>query len=319
MPRGNGDQVRLCRYDGRQWSAAMPVTEGLADVWKPTVAIDGAGKVWVAWSQNKSGNWDIYRRSYDPASGAWSAIEQVTRDPEADVNVVAATDSDNLLDNRPVAVPFGSDGLMAVYSSDARLRGANHSVGVGIRPLKNDLYCAIVPAGQATTPPQLKEDDPPAKPIAPVHPFERQNIRQLRDLASRRPATPTNWPGVSFIATPSTRPIRRRRRDGRHVAIADANPRSYEPSGKSPGSAPRRPVPIPRRPPDVGSPCDESPRHRIGPSPHPKSRSGLGASPSSVLASESRIGVRDSRDSAPFDRASTGGRTIRHCVSSGRR
>ena len=88
VPHGNGDQIRLCRCDGRQWSAAMPVTEGLADLWKPTVAVDGAGKVWVAWSQNVAGNWDIYRRSYDPAAAAWTAIERVTTAPGADVNVV---------------------------------------------------------------------------------------------------------------------------------------------------------------------------------------------------------------------------------------
>ena len=31
------------------------------------------------------------------------------------------------LDNRPAVVPFGSDGVLAVYSSDYRLRGAHHN------------------------------------------------------------------------------------------------------------------------------------------------------------------------------------------------
>ena len=68
VPKGNGDQIRLVKFDGKQWSAPLPVTEPLLDLWKPTVAVGGAGKVWVAWSQNVGGNWDIYRRSYDPAA-----------------------------------------------------------------------------------------------------------------------------------------------------------------------------------------------------------------------------------------------------------
>ena len=92
-PTGNGDQIRLVKFDGHQWSAPLPVTEPLLDLWKPTVTVDGTGRVWIAWSQNVEGNWDIYRRSYDPAQNQWSPIERLTSDPGADVNVVSATDS----------------------------------------------------------------------------------------------------------------------------------------------------------------------------------------------------------------------------------
>ena len=92
-PAGNGDQIRLVKFDGRQWSVPMPVTDPLLDLWKPTVAVGGDGRVWVAWSQQVGGNWDVYRRSYDPAKDQWSAIEQVTSDPGSDINVVSTTDS----------------------------------------------------------------------------------------------------------------------------------------------------------------------------------------------------------------------------------
>ena len=71
----------------------MPVTEPLLDLWKPTVTVGGAGRVWIAWSQNVGGNWDIYRRNYDPAQNQWSPIERVTSDPGSDINVVSTTDS----------------------------------------------------------------------------------------------------------------------------------------------------------------------------------------------------------------------------------
>ena len=78
VPTGNGDQIRLVKFDGKRWSAPMPVTEPLLDLWKPSVTVNGAGKVWVAWSQNSDGNWNLYRRSYDPTTGQWSAAEQIT-------------------------------------------------------------------------------------------------------------------------------------------------------------------------------------------------------------------------------------------------
>jgi hypothetical protein len=406
VTRGNGDQIRLVRFDGKQWSAPLAVTEPLLDLWKPTVAVDGAGKVWVAWSQNVGGNWDLYRRGYDPLKGQWSPVQRMTIDPGSDIHVVSATDaqgnvywawqgrrgryfqiflasemsgtapiavtanaanhwdpaiaadskgnvyvawdsyengnydvfmrrfqgtrpepviavaatskyetraslavdyqdrvwiayeqggvnwgkdfgavvpksanfkqgegadglgiplynarrvvvkcyaegrvqmpadpavawgelphpksfarlalaadgrlwllfrhhplpsgaretwaeyamsydgrvwgppqmlpdSDNLLDNRPAVVPFGRDGMMAVYSSDYRLRGARNMEGEGFRPLKNDLYAAWLCAKARTVPPQLTAAAATAAVAAPVHPHESQDIRRLREF-----------------------------------------------------------------------------------------------------------------------------------------
>ena len=56
-------------------------------------------------------------------------------------------DSDNILDNRPALVPFGSDGVLAVYSSDWRLRGASNLVRAGRLPLKADLYATLLRGG----------------------------------------------------------------------------------------------------------------------------------------------------------------------------
>src|SRR5690242_19950481 len=60
------------------------------DVWRPAVAVDGQGRVVVAWSQNEGGNWDIYRRTYDPKGRVWFDTTRLTTDPGADTDVVLA-------------------------------------------------------------------------------------------------------------------------------------------------------------------------------------------------------------------------------------
>src|SRR5207245_11265176 len=59
------------------------------------VAVDGLKRVWVLWSANQNGNFDIYAASSEGASkGArWSAPVRLTSDRGTDVNPVAATDA----------------------------------------------------------------------------------------------------------------------------------------------------------------------------------------------------------------------------------
>ncbi len=94
VPQGNGDQVRLKKFDGKEWSAPIDVTEPGLDIWRPTVAVAG-GRVHVSWSQQVGGNWDIYHRVYTPPTkerpeGRWSKMERLSTDPGADFNVVSA-------------------------------------------------------------------------------------------------------------------------------------------------------------------------------------------------------------------------------------
>jgi hypothetical protein len=96
-PKDNGDKILLRRFDGKVWQPPLDVTgEGLR-VWRPTVAVDGKGDVWVAWSQQIDGDWEIFYRRYSPgkegAAGKWSEIVRLTRAPGADFHVVAATDA----------------------------------------------------------------------------------------------------------------------------------------------------------------------------------------------------------------------------------
>ncbi len=96
-PTGNGDQIVLMRFDGRTWYPPLEVTNPGLDVWRPTVAVDGHGVVWVAWAQQVDGDWEIFHRRFNPGKGGgpgrWSEITRVTHHPGTDFNVVAATDS----------------------------------------------------------------------------------------------------------------------------------------------------------------------------------------------------------------------------------
>ncbi len=90
--KGHGDQVRLLKFNGKQWSDPINVTKGGLDVWRPAVAVDGSGGVWVFWSQNIKANWDLYGRRYDPAAESWGKTIRLTRDAGADIAAVAVTD-----------------------------------------------------------------------------------------------------------------------------------------------------------------------------------------------------------------------------------
>ena len=87
-----GDQVFLMRYSKskRTWSEPEPVSSPKQDVMRTAVAVDGQKRVWVFWSANQNGNFDIYAKSF--SGGKWSSEMRLTTDAGTDVNPVAATD-----------------------------------------------------------------------------------------------------------------------------------------------------------------------------------------------------------------------------------
>jgi len=88
-----GDRVFLLTYSKskRSWSAPAAVSAPKQDIMRTAVAVDGQKRVWVFWSANKEGNFDIYARSY--AAGRRSPEIRLTDDPGTDLNPVAATDA----------------------------------------------------------------------------------------------------------------------------------------------------------------------------------------------------------------------------------
>ena len=70
--------------------------------------------------------WAEYAMSFD--GRAWSKPRMLA-------------DSDGILDNRPALAPYGPDGVLAVYSSDWRLRGANNLRGRRPRAAQGRSLC----------------------------------------------------------------------------------------------------------------------------------------------------------------------------------
>ncbi|NQT13650.1 MAG: hypothetical protein HQ582_12935, partial [Planctomycetes bacterium] len=85
-----GDQVLLLELDGDEWTGPLPVTPPGQDVYRTAVAVDGNGRVWVFWSANRDGNWDLYARRRN--GDQWSQELRLTTDPGPDTFPVATTD-----------------------------------------------------------------------------------------------------------------------------------------------------------------------------------------------------------------------------------
>jgi hypothetical protein len=86
-----GDQILLIRWSRGMWSEAVAVTEKGGDLYKPAVAVDGAGRVWVFWSANNGANFDLYARSFEAGKGGKTL--KLTSDRGPDIAPVAATDA----------------------------------------------------------------------------------------------------------------------------------------------------------------------------------------------------------------------------------
>ncbi|HYW43001.1 MAG TPA: hypothetical protein VE959_09095 [Bryobacteraceae bacterium] len=90
QPTG-GDQVVVRKYSGGSWGPPIAITDPGLDLYRTAIAVDGNQRVWVFWSQNNRGNFDIQARSI--AGGRPGAAIQISRDPGSDIDPVAATDS----------------------------------------------------------------------------------------------------------------------------------------------------------------------------------------------------------------------------------
>ncbi len=88
----DADQVRARRRTGGEWQDIVTVSPRAGDFLKASIAIQPDGRVWIAWSAQADGNFDIYSRSWH--DGRWDPMERLTSDPQPDIhhNLEAASD-----------------------------------------------------------------------------------------------------------------------------------------------------------------------------------------------------------------------------------
>src|SRR6266545_373185 len=86
-----GEQVYLRIYRNGAWGEPVAVTDGKLELYRPAIAVDGNGRVWVFYSAHSGadknldyGNWELMARSFD-ANG---------KDPREAVNVSQAEGAD---------------------------------------------------------------------------------------------------------------------------------------------------------------------------------------------------------------------------------
>jgi beta propeller repeat protein len=81
-PDGSRDIYISKLPDGAaNFESAIKVTNNAGDQCNPAIALDGSGKLYVVWQDNRNGNWDIYLSIYDGTN--WSA-EVMVNEPESD-------------------------------------------------------------------------------------------------------------------------------------------------------------------------------------------------------------------------------------------
>jgi hypothetical protein len=89
---GDRDDIGLRRYQNGKWGNLQWVPATSGDNMMPQVAVDSANRVWIVWSQQVEGNWDIYARRYDVSRQQWDAAVRLTSDPLPDLHPRMWTD-----------------------------------------------------------------------------------------------------------------------------------------------------------------------------------------------------------------------------------
>jgi hypothetical protein len=75
----------------KRWGPEVQVSEGLADDWDPAIALDRNGTAWISWDGYKTGNYDVYLRSFDGKKTG--ELIAMTTEPAAQFHTSVAVDA----------------------------------------------------------------------------------------------------------------------------------------------------------------------------------------------------------------------------------
>ena len=82
---GQVDEIRLSKYEG-SWRTFTRVPGTSGDVWGPQVALDKEKRLWVVWSQQVEGNFDLYARALDEEENRWLELTRLSSHPHPDID-----------------------------------------------------------------------------------------------------------------------------------------------------------------------------------------------------------------------------------------
>lgn len=83
---GDRDDVAIRHFSGSEWQNIHWVPSTSGDSWLPQVAVDASNRVWVVWSQQLGGSWDVYGRRFDPKRQRWEMVTRLSSGSLPDIN-----------------------------------------------------------------------------------------------------------------------------------------------------------------------------------------------------------------------------------------
>ena len=131
-----GEQLYLRSYKDGKWSDPIAVTDGKTELYRPSIAIDGSGKVWVFYpaqlnadQNSENGNWELLARSYDPAAGKFGDVQNLSNAPGTDFFNVATTDSNGRVWLAWVGARGNSFNVFTSHQTDAKAVASSFTPG----------------------------------------------------------------------------------------------------------------------------------------------------------------------------------------------
>jgi hypothetical protein len=86
-----GDQIVLRKYAGGAWGEPIAVTKPGGDYYRPAVAADDSGRIWVFWPGNERGIYEMWEAVVE--NGKAGPPMRLTNEGGSNIDPVAATDS----------------------------------------------------------------------------------------------------------------------------------------------------------------------------------------------------------------------------------